>query len=72
MAQRKIAMPTDQAPPPRATSPRPGLSAAEAARRLALDGPNLLPGSVPKTTFAIVRDVLVEPMFLMLLAAGGI
>ena len=72
MAQRKIAMPTDQAPPPRATSPRPGLSTAEAARRLALDGPNLLPGSLPKSTFVIVRDVLVEPMFLMLLAAGGI
>ncbi|MGP1692924.1 MAG: cation-translocating P-type ATPase, partial [Giesbergeria sp.] len=52
--------------------PQTGLSAAEAARRLAQDGPNLLPGSAPKTTFAIVRDVLTEPMFLMLLAAGGI
>ncbi len=49
-----------------------GLTAAEAARRLAADGPNLLPGSAPKTTFAIVRDVVTEPMFLMLLAAGGI
>ncbi len=49
-----------------------GLTAAEAARRLALEGPNLLPGSAPKTTFAIVRDVVTEPMFLMLLAAGGI
>ncbi|MFZ1500802.1 MAG: HAD-IC family P-type ATPase, partial [Giesbergeria sp.] len=49
-----------------------GLSAAEAARRLAADGPNMLPGSAPKSSWAIVRDVLTEPMFLMLLAAGGI
>ncbi|MFZ3129468.1 MAG: HAD-IC family P-type ATPase, partial [Rhodoferax sp.] len=49
-----------------------GLSSTEAARRLAADGPNLLPGSAPKSTWAIVRDVLTEPMFLMLLAAGGI
>jgi len=65
-------MPADQAPPPRTTPPQTGLSAAEAARRLAQEGPNLLPGSAPKTTFAIVRDVVTEPMFLMLLAAGGI
>ena len=49
-----------------------GLSSAEAARRLATDGLNLLPGSAPKSTFAIVREVVTEPMFLMLLAAGGI
>jgi hypothetical protein len=49
-----------------------GLSAAEAARRLAADGPNQLPGSAPKSTAAIVWSVLTEPMFLMLLAAGGI
>ncbi|WP_269763849.1 P-type ATPase, partial [Acidovorax delafieldii] len=60
-------------PPPPSTTPAPqGLSAAEAARRLASEGPNLLPGSAPKSTAAIVRDVLTEPMFLMLLAAGGI
>jgi Ca2+-transporting ATPase len=53
---------------------RQGLSAAEAARRLATEGPNLLPncGSAPKSTLAIVRDVVTEPMFLMLLAAGSI
>uniref|UniRef100_UPI0037CA77AB cation-translocating P-type ATPase n=1 Tax=Polaromonas sp. TaxID=1869339 RepID=UPI0037CA77AB len=51
---------------------RQGLSAGEAARRLADQGPNLLPGSEPKSTAAIVRDVVTEPMFLMLLAAGGI
>ncbi len=49
-----------------------GLTAAEATRRLAEEGPNLLPGSAPKSTAAIVRDVVTEPMFLMLLAAGGI
>ena len=69
---RKIAMPTDKAPPPREASPPQGLSATEAARRLSAEGPNLLPGSAPKSTLAIVRDVLTEPMFLMLLAAGGI
>ncbi|MBH1958045.1 MAG: HAD-IC family P-type ATPase, partial [Burkholderiales bacterium] len=49
-----------------------GLSAAEAAHRLAAEGPNLLPGSAPKSGLAIVRKVVMEPMFLMLLAAGGI
>jgi Ca2+-transporting ATPase len=63
----------DYAPPSPSAIPTPqGLSAAEAARRLASEGPNLLPGSAPKSTAAIVRDVLTEPMFLMLLAAGGI
>ncbi len=49
-----------------------GLSAAEAARRLAANGPNMLPGSSPKSLFRIVAGVLVEPMFLMLLVAGGL
>src|SRR5690606_35738339 len=49
-----------------------GLGADEAARRLAAEGPNLLPGSAPKSIAAIVREVLTEPMFLMLLAGGAI
>lgn len=49
-----------------------GLNAAQAARRLRRDGPNALPGSSPKSLFSMVRSVLAEPMFLMLLAAGGI
>ena len=49
-----------------------GLSSAEATRRLAAEGANLLPGSAPKSTATIVREVVTEPMFLMLLAAGGI
>ena len=57
-------------PPDR--TPARGLSSDVAARRLASEGPNLLPGSAPKSTATIVRDVVTEPMFLMLLAAGGI
>jgi Ca2+-transporting ATPase len=51
---------------------RLGLDPAEAARRLAAHGPNLLPGSTPKSFGAIVLGVLSEPMFLMLLCAGGL
>ena len=65
-------MPTDTTPAPRKPSLPQGLSSAEAARRLDTEGPNLLPGNAPKSTLAIVRDVLTEPMFLMLLTAGGI
>lgn len=53
-------------------TPLEGLTTTEAAHRLAVDGPNLLPGSAPKSTAALVVDVLTEPMFLMLLTAGGI
>ncbi|MEO7064896.1 MAG: cation-translocating P-type ATPase [Dokdonella sp.] len=49
-----------------------GLDVGEAARRLATDGPNLLPGSTPRSLWAIVLGVLTEPMFLMLLVAGGL
>ncbi len=49
-----------------------GLTAAQVQARQATEGPNLLPGSAPKSLMAIVRGVLIEPMFLMLLAAGGI
>ena len=57
-------------------SPRPGaptgLSAEEAARRLAADGANELPGHGPRTLTLITREVLAEPMFLLLLAAAAI
>ncbi|HSF10317.1 MAG TPA: cation-translocating P-type ATPase [Nitrospirales bacterium] len=56
----------------RLTKSVPGLTSAEVARRLAAEGPNLLPGGTPKSMFAIVLGVLTEPMFLMLLVAGGI
>lgn len=58
---------------PKATDlPVTGLSVAEAAERLVGEGPNVLPGSAPKSTVSIVFEVLTEPMFLMLLVAGGI
>lgn len=49
-----------------------GLNPEEAARRLVEHGPNLLPGGAPKSLFAIVVGVVIEPMFLMLLVAGGL
>lgn len=56
-----------------AAAARPtGLSHAEAARRLAQDGPNELPAGRRLALGAIVIDVLSEPMLLLLLAAGAI
>jgi Ca2+-transporting ATPase len=60
--------------PPHATAAttRPGLSRDEAARRLAAQGLNVLPGGGRKSLWRIALGVLAEPMFLMLLVAGGI
>jgi Ca2+-transporting ATPase len=49
-----------------------GLSTAEAAARLAADGPNELQRDRPATLLATAAQVLREPMLLLLLAAGGI
>ena len=49
-----------------------GLSAGEAAARLAADGGNELPSQKPRPLLAIVREVVREPMFLMLVAAGAL
>ncbi|MBF0181034.1 MAG: cation-translocating P-type ATPase [Magnetococcales bacterium] len=49
-----------------------GLNSQEAARRLEAEGYNELPDSGSHHLLEIVRDVLKEPMFLMLLACGGI
>ncbi len=57
---------------PPSTDRLDGLDPAEAARRLAARGPNLLPGSAPKTLWKMVIGVVLEPMFLMLLVAGGL
>lgn len=48
-----------------------GLTADEAGRRLAAEGPNELPRQDHRTSLAIVIDVLREPMLLLLLAGGG-
>jgi Ca2+-transporting ATPase len=49
---------------------RRGLSAHDAAERLARDGPNELPVARRRSTLRIVVEVVREPMFGLLLAAG--
>ncbi len=49
-----------------------GLSDAEARRLLAQDGPNELPESRPRGVLRLLRDVVTEPMFLLLVACGAI
>jgi Ca2+-transporting ATPase len=50
----------------------PGLSSAEAARRLAIDGPNALPGDGGRSWLHILRETVRDPMFSLLLAAAGL
>ena len=60
---------------PASTTPGPaanGLDDAEAARRLAADGPNTLARDARRGLLAFVGETLREPMFLMLFACGGI
>ncbi len=52
--------------------PDGGLSESEARRRLAEDGPNELPVSRPRGMLRLLRDVVTEPMFLLLVACGAI
>lgn len=49
-----------------------GLSEAEAADRLRIEGPNVLPDPDRRGVGRIVFEVLREPMFLLLLVGGGI
>src|SRR5947209_19950350 len=49
-----------------------GISQAEAVERLKLEGANELPSSKPRTICEIAWGVVREPMFVLLLAAGGI
>lgn len=53
-----------------AVSGHGGLTEAEAARRLAEEGPNSLPGGERRTLASIALETAREPMFLLLLAAG--
>ncbi|HEX7947998.1 MAG TPA: cation-transporting P-type ATPase, partial [Phenylobacterium sp.] len=53
---------------PAPTSRPKGLADAEAARRLAEDGPNRLSAPRRRGLPQVVGDVLREPMFLLLLA----
>ena len=50
--------------------PESGLSVAQAAQRLAEDGPNALPGGQRRSLLSIAVETVREPMFLLLLAAG--
>ncbi|MFD2367302.1 cation-translocating P-type ATPase [Pseudoduganella sp. GCM10020061] len=50
----------------------PGLTAAQAAERLRLDGYNELPAKSRRTVFHIVLEVVREPMFMLLIGAGAI
>jgi P-type Ca2+ transporter type 2C len=47
-----------------------GLSAADAAARLAQEGPNQLDTAAPRTAWHMALEVAREPMFQMLVAAG--
>lgn len=49
-----------------------GVSEQEALERLKQEGPNELPSSKPRGFFQIAWEVVREPMFLLLLGAGGI
>lgn len=49
-----------------------GLSEAEARRRLAEDGPNLIGGRTRPPGLTVALDALREPMFIMLVAGGGL
>ena len=49
-----------------------GLSEAEVEARLALEGPNELPSSKPRSVLGIAIDVVREPMFLLLVVAGSV
>ncbi len=49
-----------------------GLSEDEAQRRLISDGWNELPSAKPRSLLAIAWTILREPMFLLLIACGGI
>ncbi len=49
-----------------------GLTVADAAQRLARDGPNTLPDATRRDTLHVIIEVLREPMFLLLVACGGL
>ncbi len=59
--------------PPSAAGVVPkGLSEAEAQQRLSSGGRNELPVSRPRSMLRMVREVAFEPMFLLLVACGGL
>lgn len=68
-------MPTPTPAPahaPDPPTPATGLTAAEAAARLAAEGANALPDARRRSTLVIALDVVREPMFLLLVGAGAL
>jgi Ca2+-transporting ATPase len=63
-------MPSSWATTPVGVDAAPGLSAAQAAQRLAEDGPNALPVGQRRKLLSIAAETAREPMFLLLLAAA--
>jgi Ca2+-transporting ATPase len=55
-----------------APTPAAGLSSEAAARLLQKHGPNELPGTRPRHLLIIAKDVLAEPMLLLLIAAASV
>ena len=49
-----------------------GLSESEAQQRLTEDGPNVIGGRTRPPTLTVALDALREPMFIMLVAGGGL
>ena len=49
-----------------------GLTTAQAQQRLAQDGPNELSVSEQRGVWRLLREVVTEPMFLLLVACGVI
>src|SRR6185503_14280291 len=51
---------------------RQGLSEGDAQNRLRIEGPNELPRSKRRQVWGLVRDILKEPMILLLVATGTV
>jgi P-type Ca2+ transporter type 2C len=58
--------------PTRPATMAQGLSDSDARLRLARDGANELPTSRPRSVLRLLREVVTEPMFLLLVACGSI
>ncbi len=50
--------------------PQTGLTTEQAQKRLRVDGPNLIPKPDSRSLTQLVREIVTEPMFVMLLVAG--
>ena len=72
MAASVTATPTESAADAAAPAIEVGLSEQESAARLQRDGLNELPASRPRSVIAIALEVVREPMFLLLIAAGSV